>query len=108
MADYIDREALLDRLKEIARCEWNKKTAPVSWSDAYGSFIDEVEQQPAADVAPVVRCKNCQYWHEQIGFCDKHSYFIDSEGMSCSPADSPEWTMWEPYDFCSDSKRKKS
>lgn len=50
MAEYIDRKALLARCKEIAQCDWNKKVASISWADAYESFMDEVEQQPTADV----------------------------------------------------------
>lgn len=60
MAEYIEREALIKRCKEIADCDWNKRAAPVSWSDAYEIFSDMLEEAPAADVVEVVRCKDCK------------------------------------------------
>ncbi len=66
-----------------------------------------VNKAPAIDAVPVVRCKECKHWHEETSYCEKHSYFIDSEGVSCSPAESPNWTMWDADDFCSDGVRKE-
>lgn len=54
----------------------------------------------------VVHCKDCKFWHEETGFCVKHSYFIDSDGMSCTPAESPNWTIWDADAFCSDGELK--
>lgn len=42
MAEYIDRDALLESL-------------PVAWDSA----VDAIKSAPAADVVPVVRCKDC-------------------------------------------------
>lgn len=53
MAEYIEREALIDFCKKIIHDRWNKTTAPVSWSHAYADFIDDINNQPAADVVPV-------------------------------------------------------
>ena len=56
MAEYIDREAALKRFEEI-------KQSGISLKDAI--YIDGVmaviETLLAADVAPVVRCKDCKY-----------------------------------------------
>lgn len=54
----------------------------------------------------IVQCKNCRKWHEEIGWCDEHSYFVDSEGMACSPAESPSWKMFPPDYFCKDGEKK--
>lgn len=54
MAEYIEREALIEKCKAIIQDKWNDKSAPVSWSHAYADFIEDIENQPAADVAPVV------------------------------------------------------
>ena len=51
--EYIEREALIEACKKIIQISWNETTAPVSWSHAYADFIDDIEEQPAADVAPV-------------------------------------------------------
>lgn len=53
MAEYIEREALINVCKEIIQDKWNEKACPVSWSHAYADFIDDIENQPAADVEPV-------------------------------------------------------
>ena len=57
MAEYIEREALIEKCKAIIQDKWNDKSAPVSWSHAYADFIEDIENQPAADVAPVVHGK---------------------------------------------------
>lgn len=51
--EYIEREALIDFCKKIIHDRWDKTTTPVSWSHAYADFIDDINNQPAADVAPV-------------------------------------------------------
>lgn len=51
--EYIEREALIDFCKKIIHDRWNETTAPVSWSHAYADFIDDIDNQPAADVASV-------------------------------------------------------
>ena len=55
---YIEREALINTCKKIIHDKWNETTAPVSWSHAYADFIDDINNQPAADVAPVKHVKN--------------------------------------------------
>lgn len=67
MSEYIDRQALLDAIpptkedKQISRC------------GAVADFISLVCDVPAADVAPVVRCKECEHWGARkadgYGFC---------------------------------------
>lgn len=69
MAEYIDREALLLRID----CHGTNK---------FG-MIDEdirafVKAQPAADVAPVVRCKDCKHsWEDIGGLCCSHGACVD-------------------------------
>lgn len=57
MADCIEREAVIDRLKRnLGACN------PGSFSElCYRDAIETVKRSPAADVAPVVRCKDCKY-----------------------------------------------
>ena len=47
MAEYIEREAAIESL-------------PVAWDSA----INALRNAPSADVAPVVRCKDCKYWQD--------------------------------------------
>ncbi len=54
MAEYIEREALLDSI-----CH---ETCRIAFCGAtYCAFMAEVCSAPAADVAPVVRCKDCKH-----------------------------------------------
>ena len=69
--------------------------------------VSDIDQIPIVDAVEVVRCRECKNWHEETGFCEKHSYFVDADGVCCSPADSPNWTMFDPDDFCSYGKRKE-
>lgn len=57
MADYIDKESLLHKIGQI----------PIAWEygQAVKDIYDMVKNEPAAEVAPVVRCKNCIYWKDR-------------------------------------------
>lgn len=62
MAEYIEREALREILDG-----WRDAHADVD--DVHGcglleDVICEVDAQTAADVAPVVRCKDCVHWDD--------------------------------------------
>ena len=95
MDDYIERKALREIL--------------VGWRDAHADVDDvhgcglledvicEVDAQPAADVAPVVRCKNCT--HYDLGVCLK----IYSDGN----AQKDSWQSRNPDDFCSYGERRE-
>lgn len=92
MAEYIEREALIAHIKNL----------PTWWADAGGVYgrsmkypegmfdcedvVSSVENAPAADVAPVVRCKDCAYSYEDIG------------GRTCSHGVCVDCIV--PDDFC--------
>lgn len=81
MSEYIEREALIEKCKAIIQDKWNDKSAPVSWSHAYADFIEDIENQPATDVAPVVHGR-WMTWEEQFpGF---KPYINDKLGVFCS------------------------
>lgn len=94
MAEYIERAELISNLKQFA---------PEQLTPLIESLI---QKQPTADVESVVRCRDCKYWHKKTGYCLKNSYFKDSDGMSCSPADSPDFTFFNEDDFCSYGEMK--
>ena len=59
MAEYIEREALRKVLEN-----WRDAHADVDDEQGCGLLEDviwEVDAQPIADVAPVTRCKDCEY-----------------------------------------------
>lgn len=81
MADYISREAAIEAVKHA----WAKGLEPSQY----------IEILPAADVAPVVRCKDCQNWKQNVGF-------IDSPNGHCFEHDIDT----NGQDFCSYGERK--
>lgn len=79
--EYIEREALINTCKKIIQERWNETTAPVSWSHAYADFIDDIDNQPTADVAPVKH----GHWYNRGGrfrcsVCDNKALLKDIGG----------------------------
>ena len=64
-------------------------------------------EQGKKDAVEVVRCKDCQHWHEETGWCNQHSHFIGADGEACHPLESANWKMFEPDDFCSDGEKRE-
>lgn len=76
-------------------------------SDADIIAKEAIRSAPTIDAVPVVRCRECRHWHDGTGFCEKNSYFVDGDGVCCSPFESPNWTMFDQDDFCSYGERKE-
>ena len=100
MAEYIDREALRKVLEN-----WRDAHADVDDEQGCGLLEDviwEVDAQPAADVAPVVRCKDCKhYCNYPNGLC-----YLHTEPKTNARGYSGEAVCVEPDDFCSYGERK--
>ena len=80
MAKYIDKQAFLDHMERTSR---------------YFTVKFDIENFPAADVAPVVRCKDCKYWQD------------NNDGY---PHEECRWGHGETpdaNDFCSYGERKE-
>ena len=54
MSDYISREAAIDAMRKVH----NPNTARAVMS------VVTIRELPAADVAPVVRCRECKWWKD--------------------------------------------
>lgn len=65
--------------------------------------IDNIK---SVDAVEVVRCEDCQHWHEETGWCNHHSHFIGADGEACHPWESANWKMFEPDDFCSYGEKR--
>ena len=62
MAEYIEREAALSALLYV------RERNP----------IEDIKSIPAADVVPVVRCKDCRYGYDSVGgWCCSHGICVD-------------------------------
>lgn len=81
MAEYIEREAAL---------EITKRT-----SGDYATAFAEIRKIPAADVVPVVRCKDCKYAYI-------NSFSAASGVALCSSSAK----VMQQDDFCSYGERK--
>lgn len=42
----IDADALETVFKDMAKCEWNQKSFPISWAYAFEDTIDEIQNAP--------------------------------------------------------------
>lgn len=76
--EYIERDCLIDMIAERNRNTCNGKMSCIQMKRM-------VESVPAADVDPVVRCKDCKFW--DFGDC----YRLE---------------LSRPDDFCSYGERK--
>ena len=87
--EYIERETLISICEQIISDDWNKRAAPDSWADAYECFMKDVKDQPTADVAEVVRCKNCKNYELMKSgnshFCNEFGGRVTEEDF-CSRA----------------------
>lgn len=103
--DFINREDLLSDLTEsVVFTVRDRHSAEIRGAR---KIIDRIEAAPTVDVVPVVRCGQCEHWDEEIGWCDVHSCFIDSDGIPCSPNESSNWKMFDEDYFCKDGVRKE-
>ena len=62
IAECVEREATIKRIKEVYCAGCNSYNGVICRACGTGDAIDMIEDAPAADVAPVVRCKNCKWF----------------------------------------------
>lgn len=78
MAEYIKREAALAICEEEYREQLrilNYAGDSVAWNIGHA-----IKELPAADVDPVVRCKDCKHsWEDIGGLCCSHGVCVDCE-----------------------------
>ena len=98
MAKYIDRGDLIEWLKRIRLIDLSdgRGLCRVIMEDDFKKAIKKMPKGIIADVAPVVRCKDCK--HYDMGVCLK----IYSDGNAHREA----WQSRKPEDFCSYGERK--
>lgn len=93
--EYISREAAIE---EIDKWLDSVGTALVGKGlSYYGELIGCIEDARAADVAEVVRCKDCKYYRNHPnGLC-----YLHTEPKENERGYSGEAVCVEPDDFCS-------
>ena len=76
MAEYIEREALLEKVRELSNTYSYCGLASVH-------MIKAIEDAPTADVVEVVRCKDCKHRYTPhncalwYGYCNGSHYLIE-------------------------------
>ncbi len=93
----IDANVLLAEIVKVQALEPDQAVAKI---------IMLVTRAESVDAAPVVRCRDCEHWHEETGWCDKHSHFVDRLGDFCYPEESGDWKMFDADYFCKDGERR--
>lgn len=89
MTEYIDREAAIDAITDFAGKAPTRSAYDAIWKSARA-----LRKIPAADVVPVVRCKECKYLVNAT---------VNDNGFLICDISDMEIT---PDDFCSYGERK--
>ena len=85
MTEYIERDALLDDISAAVKHR--------GMGEIIGkTLMRYVKRQPAADVAPVVRCKDCKYRYSD-SWCE---YADDDDNFYCARGERKEGADNEP------------
>lgn len=78
MDEYIRREETIKRIKECYCAGCNSYNGVRCRACGTGDAIDMIEDTTAADVAPVVRCKDCKHsWEDIGGLTCSHGVCVD-------------------------------
>ena len=86
MADYIEREAAIEKLR-VAYFDSEIQSAandPCIVDAMTDWAIRQTKSVPAADVKPVVRCAECDHWNAETHGCTRN----------------PSLAPWWESDFC--------
>lgn len=68
MADYIERDAaMLTPVLPKENRHYQTSNLDDVYAQGWADALDNLKNAPAADVAQVVRCKDCTYSYEDIG-----------------------------------------
>lgn len=91
MAEYITKNAAINAVAN----------APIELFQSEWEEIEEaINAAPAADVVPVVRCKDCKHFNHEHMECENEAVSTDHEGGA-------EYSLnFELDDFCSYGERR--
>lgn len=92
MAEYIEREAIMKFPIRKDRCD--KEHANEHFIFGIESVLEYVENLPAVDAVPVVRCRECMYSYEDLG------------GLYCSYGPCVDCPV-SPDFWCANGKRRE-
>lgn len=96
MTEYIEREAAIDAIMKVY-----VRTAGYKARERVFEAEEAVHQLPAADVVPVVRCKDCKHFNFEHMECENEAVSTDHEGGASYSLN------FYLDDFCSYGERKE-
>lgn len=99
-AEYLDRGSLVERMEYYK----NHTTEESGEHYAYSVALREIRNAPAADVVPVVRCKDCAYTREKDEY---ESVYLCDEYVICTHSEDGWRPVW-PTHFCGYGERKEN
>ena len=79
MDDYIPRKVVLDELDNIGFFDDD----PIQTRNAALRIVKRI---PSADVAFVVRCRDCKWWVSEKAYCRVQDNFVMNDDGFCSVA----------------------
>ena len=94
--EYLDRSSLVTRMKYYEE----HTTEGYGEHYAYSTALREIRNAPAADVVPVVRCRDCEYARDlgfKFGSLVRESWFCIYNGPHTTGAN----------DFCSHGQKRE-
>lgn len=94
MAEYIERE----RLKEAFNADL--QTLQTVDEHTMNLILMDIDEAPAADVSPVVRCRECKHFNLETHECENELLSTDHEGGASYSLNFCD------DDFCSYGERK--
>lgn len=110
MAEYIDREKLLEHIKDLPTWEIDDKGVhdtkyPKGMFDCE-DVVSSIENAPAADVEHVIRCKDCKYSRSRN---ELEAKFLCEGVLVCTNSDAYDdcWNPVFPEHFCSYGESKE-
>lgn len=100
------RDAELECVKMCKRCSHKDVCSILNREYMFVSEAFSGKTPVCKHFHEIIPCRECRHYHEETGYCELNSYFVDSDGLCCSPADSPNWEMWQPDETCSRAERR--
>lgn len=81
MAEYIDRDAIYTAFANACTDVLERESEIYYIAGfSYELVIEILDNIPATDVAPVVRCKDCEYSYDEISYlCCSHGVCVNCE-----------------------------
>ena len=91
MTEYKDAQAIIIEITKACDDCWHVQRIGDCPRDCFIKYaVKAVESVPAADVVPVVRCKDCKWWKNNDCKNDTHGYFPLDKNDFCSQGERKE------------------